>query len=362
MAEFSEKDRKYMAEALQLAKLGAGRVSPNPMVGAIIVKNGKIISRGWHRFFGGRHAEAYAIDKAGKNSFGSDLYVTLEPCCHYGKTLPCSDAIIKAGIKRVVIAMNDPNRIACGGADQLKKAGIRVETGLMAEEAEKLNEAFIKFVTKGYPFVLMKMAMTLDGKTATAEGRSRWISGKASRRIVQQWRKEFDAVLIGINTLIKDDSRLLAPGRKNKPVRIILDNKALTPLSSRLIKTNKTAPVLIIVSKSAPLERISRLNRTGAEVMVMPGKTVSIKQLMKKLAERGIASILVEGGSEVNWAFLKANMVDNIAFFIAPKIIGGKNAFTPVEGKGFKLKDAMRVREWTVQCTGEDFLIEARVN
>lgn len=347
-----------MALALKLAARGSGKVSPNPMVGAVIVRNRRIIGQGWHKYFGGPHAEIEALKDAGRDAKGSEVYVNLEPCSHFGKTPPCTDALINAGVRKVVCAMNDPNPVAKGGLKILKKAGIKTECGIMENEARKLNEAFVKHVATGMPFVVIKMAMSLDGKIATGKGESRWISGASSRKAVGILRRQYDAVMVGIKTLLKDNSGLLSPGHK-RHIRIVLDSKAMTPVTSKAVRTVKQERLIVVVTRLASRARIERLRKAGVEMIVMPGRKIEMRKLMRKLGKIGISGILLEGGGEVNASAIKAGVVDRVCFFIAPKIIGGRNAKTPVEGAGVKkLSNALTIKDMHVRKTGQDICVE----
>ncbi len=341
-----EEDIKYMRYAIKLASKGLGKTSPNPCVGAVVVKNGRIAGIGYHKFAGGPHAEVYALRQAGKKAKGAILYVSLEPCSHYGKTPPCVDTIIRSGIKRVVAAMKDPNPLNNGrGFAALKKAGVRTECGLLRDEACKINESFIKFVTEGMPFVTVKAAQTLDGKIAARTGDSRWISGEASRNLVHRLRSQVDAVMVGIGTVRNDDPLLTA----------------------RTGKKNKRQPLRVILSGSRGISRRAKvLNSNGGDVIIAmpePGTgRVAIRPVLAMLADRGVTSVLIEGGGETIASAFEEGVVDKVCFFIAPKIIGGRNAKTPVEGKGIaRVNDAIRLRDITCRRVGADFLIEGYV-
>jgi len=318
----------YMRRALRLAKRGLGRTSPNPAVGAVIVKNGQIVGEGYHKRAGLPHAEVEAIKAAGKETKGADLYVTLEPCNHYGRTPPCTEAILKAGIKRVFVGMRDPNpHVTGGGVEYLRQKGIYVETGILEEECRRLNEVFIKYITKGTPFVSLKLAATLDGKIALASGEAKWITNEKSRRFVHRLRDIHDAILVGIGTVLKDNPSLTTrlPHKKGKdPVRIILDSKLRIPLEAKVLHLNSQAPTWIVTSTQAPAEKIEALKRLGAEVMVvnLENGRLSLMELLKVLGEKKITSLLVEGGAQVATSFLKQHLVDKVYFFYAPKLFG----------------------------------------
>ncbi len=361
-------DKRFMKEALRLAAMVKGLTSPDPAVGAVIVKNGKIVGRGYHDRFTTPHAETFAIKKAGPKAKGSTLYVTLEPCCHHGNNPPCTDNIIKSGIKRVVAAMKDPNPLVCGkGFAALKRAGVEVEIGLMQEEAKSMNEAFIKYITAKMPHVTLKMAMSLDGKTATRTGDSKWISSKESRDIVQDLRCASDAIMVGVNTIIKDDPQLVCRkrinGTKKKPIRIVADPLGATPPKAKILSDGK-APTIIVVTKHAAKENIRRLEKTGAQVLLVKGSStkIDLKSLMKELAKRKCSSILVEGGSELAAGAIEQNIVDKIVIFIAPKIIGGAAAKPVIGGGGIKnISDAVKLVKMKFRKVGGDLMIEAGI-
>ncbi len=361
------KDRDFMKKALSLARRGEGRVSPNPMVGAVIVKNGGIIGRGYHRRFGAPHAEVVALEEAGDSARGGTLYLNLEPCTHFGKTPPCVDEIIKKGIKEVVVAMKDPNPINNGkGIRILRKAGIKVKVGVLAEEAIRLNETFIKWVRKGIPFVSIKVAQTLDGKIATKSGRSRWITGPEAGGFVHCLRAVSDCIIVGANTVLKDNPLLTARPKErsdfNQPLRVILDSKLRIPFNANVY--NGKARTLIATTTDAPIRKAERFKKRGVEVLAFrPRKgKVSLRVLLKRLAWRGIASVLVEGGGETIASFLEERLADKVYIFIAPKIIGGRNSITSCEGKGVDiLSRAHRLNNLSIKKIGCDILIAGYV-
>ena len=349
-----------MREALRIARNAQGRTSPNPMVGAVVVREGRIIAQGWHRQAGTPHAEVHALNMAGELARGATLYVTLEPCSHFGRTPPCAQRIIDAGIKKVVAAMKDPNpKVAGRGFEILRAAGIEVEVGLLEDEARILNENFLKWVTQKLPFVSSKFACSLDGKIATATGESQWISGEESRKFSHHLRDINDAILVGVGTVLADNPSLttrLVDGKN--PVRVIVDSSARTPLDSKVV-TDGEARTIIATTAHAPHEKISALKSRGVEVITAgEGERVDLKILMHELAEREITSVLVEGGGTIHFSMLSAGLVDKIFAFIAPKIIGGANALTAVEGAGFeKLSDVVRLKHLTTEKLGKDILI-----
>lgn len=359
-------DEIYMREALRIAAYASGRTTPNPLVGAVIVKDNRIVGQGWHRKAGTEHAEIHALHQAGELAKGADIYVTLEPCSHYGKTPPCCQAIIKAGIKKVIVAMTDPNPLVAGnGLKELKAAGIEVVEGVCRDEAEKLNEVFLKWIVHKMPFIVVKTAMTLDGKIATVSGDSKWITNEKSRKFVHQLRDLYDGILIGIGTVLADNPTLttrLDHLGKN-PVRIIVDSKARIPLDSIVI-TDKSAHTILAVTERASQEKIAALLQVGIEVIVTKEKAdrVDLSDLLKFLAEKNICSILVEGGSRINYSFFVEHLVDKVHCFIAPKIIGGTDAASPVGGKGtFYMKDAYQLNDITTERFDEDILITGYV-
>jgi len=356
----SEKDEYFMKLCLKLAVKGRGRVSPNPLVGAVVVKEGKVVGKGYHPYFGAPHAEVFALREAGEEAKGATLYVNLEPCAHYGKTPPCTKAIIGAGIKRVVVGMIDPNPLVSGkGVRELREAGIEVETGILGEEAERLNEAYSKFITKGIPFVALKMAQSLDGKIATKTGESKWITGEKARKFVHRLRAEFDAVLVGAGTVLVDDPSLRAYGEGRDPARIVLDGRGVVPPSAKVFQDGVRR--LVFTTASAPSSWVDKLRDMGVEVIIIgEGEKVEVGEMLRELGKRGIASLLVEGGGETSASFLEAGAVDKIFFFIAPLIIGGREAKTSVEGNGCQnLREAIKLKYPRIRKFGQDILFEA---
>jgi diaminohydroxyphosphoribosylaminopyrimidine deaminase/5-amino-6-(5-phosphoribosylamino)uracil reductase len=355
---------RYMRMAIELAKKAEGMTSPNPLVGAVIVKGGAVAAKGYHAKCGLPHAEVNAIRMAGTKAKGATLYVTLEPCDHFGRTPPCTDAIIESGIIRVVIAMSDPNPVTNGrGIKKLRRHGISVTTGVLEEDASAINKPYIKFITTGMPYVTIKTAETLDGKIATSTGDSKWVSGEDSRRYVHQLRRKSDAVMVGVNTVLKDDPLLKskAPGRK-QPVRIIVDSGLKTPLSARVFTDAREAPVIIATARDS--SKIKKYEHKGAEVIVAGSKKdrVDLVKLLKILGRRGITNILAEGGGELNAGLLAEGLADRLLFFIAPKIAGGRDAITPVEGLGVaRMKDAVMLKNMYIKNFKNDILVEAEV-
>ncbi|WP_027363613.1 bifunctional diaminohydroxyphosphoribosylaminopyrimidine deaminase/5-amino-6-(5-phosphoribosylamino)uracil reductase RibD [Desulfotruncus alcoholivorax] len=364
-----DKDLKYMELALELAAKALGRTSPNPVVGAVVVKDGRIVGKGYHARAGTPHAEIHALREAGEDAAGATLYVTLEPCCHHGRTGPCTDAVIRAGIKRVVLAMTDPNPLVAGkGAQKLRDAGIEVVCGVREAEARRLNEVFIKYISTGRPYVVLKTAMSLDGKIATAGGESKWITGPRAREHVHLLRDRYDAILVGIGTVLADDPSLTTrlPDREGRdPVRVILDSGAATPPGAKILTQNSQAQTIIVTTGEAPPDKVKRLERAGAVVIKVPGhdEGVSLPDTLRELAGREITSVLVEGGARVNGSFIKEKLVDKVYWYIAPKIIGGGMAPGPVGGPGIQvLNDALQVENIEVYNLGNDICIEGYIS
>ena len=372
-----------MRAALRLARRGLGATSPNPMVGAVLVKGGKIIGRGWHRRAGLPHAEIEALrdaQKRGHNPRGATLCVTLEPCCTRGRTPPCTDAIIAAGIKRVVIGATDPNPKHSGRAFKiLRRVGIEVVHGILADECARLNEAFNHWIVRRTPFVTVKTAMTLDGKIATASGESKWITGEKARAHGMKLRRGSDAILAGINTILADDPSLTArivqsPKSKvqsHKPLRrIILDSMARTPLTAKVVSDEFAALTTVVVGKLAPKNRVAALARR-VNVVVAPCRgfqisnlksQIDLRWLLKKLGAENVTSLLVEGGGEVNASFLLGGLAQRVAFFYAPKILGGRDSRKAVAGGGAKsLAEALSLRDVEWRRLGPDLLLTAKV-
>ncbi|MBX4263936.1 bifunctional diaminohydroxyphosphoribosylaminopyrimidine deaminase/5-amino-6-(5-phosphoribosylamino)uracil reductase RibD [Clostridium estertheticum] len=361
-------DSYYMSRALELSKKALGFVNPNPLVGAVIVKDNRIIGEGYHEHFGGPHAEVNAFANAKEDVEGATMYVTLEPCAHYGKTPPCAEAIVRKKISKVVIGMIDPNPLVAGkGVEILRKAGIEVTTGLMENEIRKTNEIFIKYITTKKPFCIMKTAMTIDGKIATTTGDSKWISNEKSRASVHELRNRVSGIMVGIGTVLSDNPELTTR-REGKisinPVRIIIDSTAKVPLDSKVLKCDKKTRTIIVTTKFASDTKICAIKQKGAEVIITPGesKWVNLNYLMKVLGDMGIDSILLEGGSTLNYSALDEGIVDKVITFISPKIFGGTSGKTTVGGKGINLvKDSILLRDIQVSRFDEDIMIEAYV-
>ncbi len=362
--KMKEMKEKWMSLALSLAKKGEGKVSPNPMVGAVLTKNGTMIAQGYHRYFGGPHAEVEAIEKAKAKAKGATLYVSLEPCSHWGKTPPCTQKIIKAGVKKVIAATLDPNPVNSGkGIEELQKEGIETEVGILKEEAEKVNEAFFKFMKRRIPFVIVKAAASLDGKIATYKGESKWITSEKSRRLAHRLRDRVDAVLVGVNTIISDDPSLLPISKKNF-ARIVLDSSLRIPLKARIFQDRDKADTFVFTTSRSDKDKLLQLDKKGIKVVMMEeedGK-VSLVEVLKKLGELEIMNLLVEGGGEVIGSFFEKRSVDKIFLFLAPRIIGGRRALTWVEGKGVDfLEETPLIEINSVKKIGGDLLLEGRV-
>lgn len=362
---WTAQDVKHMRRALALAARARGRTSPNPLVGAVIVQGDEVVGEGYHQAAGKAHAEVHAINHAGTAARGGTLYVTLEPCSHYGQTPPCTEAIIRSGIARVFAAHVDPNpRVGGKGIEELEKAGIRVHVGLCEAEARCLNEIFLKYIRTNRPFVILKSAMSLDGKIATVTGESQWISSEASRLRGHEIRDTVDAILVGVNTVINDDPSLTTrlPGQEGKdPVRIIVDSECRTPLKARVLNPVGDGYAIVATTKRASEERIARLEMAGAKVLVVEEEEnrVCLSSLMQVLGCQRISSMLIEGGSEINASALKAGIVDKVMFFIAPKIIGGTDAPSPIGGEGIqRLAEAHELRDLSVKSIDENILVE----
>jgi diaminohydroxyphosphoribosylaminopyrimidine deaminase / 5-amino-6-(5-phosphoribosylamino)uracil reductase len=370
-------DLREIHLALRLARRGYGATSPNPMVGAVLVKAGKIIGRGWHRRAGLPHAEIEALrdaQKRGHNPRGATICVTLEPCCTHGRTPPCTDAIIAAGINRVVVGTTDPNpRHAGKGFEILKRTGIEVVHGILAGECARLNEAFNHWIVHRTPFVTVKAAMTLDGKIATANGKSKWITGEKARVQGMKLRQGSDAILVGVNTILADNPSLTARGPKpgtgnrDKNVRlrrIVLDSQARTPLTARVVNDEHAGMTTIVTGKSAPKNRVAALAKK-VNVIVAPAtrSKLNLRWLLKKLGAENVTSLLVEGGGEVNASFLLGGLAQRVAFFYAPKILGGRDSRKAVAGEGVKkLSEIIRLREVEWKKVGGDLSLTARVD
>lgn len=355
-------DEQYMRLALEIAKTGLGQTSPNPAVGAVVVKNGEIVGFGAHLKAGEPHAEVHAIRMAGDKAKGATVYVTLEPCSHFGKTPPCADLLVETGVERVVIATTDPNPLVAGkGIEKLRNAGIDVTVGVFKEEADELNRVFFHYITTKTPFVTMKFAASLDGKIATKTGESKWITSEEARQDVHRYRARHDAILVGVDTVIADNPSLtvrLSEGGKN-PIRLILDTHLRTPLEANVVQDG-AAETWIIVGSDVPSERIALYTHPHVRIMSMPTPTIDIRELLSMLAARKITSVFVEGGAKVHDSFIRANAVQEVIAYIAPKIIGGSEAKTPVGGSGFaRMIDVLELTIKRVETIGRDIKIIA---
>jgi diaminohydroxyphosphoribosylaminopyrimidine deaminase / 5-amino-6-(5-phosphoribosylamino)uracil reductase len=361
-------DVQYMERALELAKKGAGYTNPNPLVGAVIVKDGRIIGEGYHEVYGSHHAEVNAFRNATEDVKGATMYVTLEPCSHYGKTPPCAKAIVEKGIRKVIVALGDPNpEVAGRGIKILRDNGIEVVTGVLEEESRRLNEIFLKYITTKLPFCILKTAMTLDGKIAARTGDSKWITNEESRRYVHKLRHRVSSIMVGVGTIIQDDPLLntrIQEGNGIDPIRIVVDTSGKIPLGARVLNIKSNSKTIIAVTELAPQEKLKEFERIGAEVIITPliENRVDLKYLMKALGERKIDSVLLEGGSELNYSAMEAGIIDKVNAFIAPKFIGGREAKTPVGGLGRPLmKDALMLKDIEIHRFGDDIMIEGYI-
>jgi len=363
-------DRKFLGIALALAARGAGQTTPNPMVGAVLVRGGRVVGQGYHTRAGAPHAEAVALAQAGTRARGAVLYVNLEPCCHFGRTPPCVDALIGAGVREVVASMRDPDpRVRGRGFRALRAAGVRVRTGPLLGAARRLNEEFVRRTAAGRPFVTLKAGMSLDGRIATRSGESKWITSPLARAAGRILRSEHDAVLVGVNTVLRDDPRLTARGGRkaragdpefSRPVRVVLDARLRTPPRARLL-SNGGPPVIVMTLRGASAARRRRLEERGALVIEAPGRNgrIRVRRALRELWRRGITSVLVEGGSEVLGSLLDAQLADRIVLFVAGRLLGGRGAVPVFGGRGTaRLRRAARMDRITVRPVGPDFRIE----
>lgn len=353
-----------MKRAIELSKLGKGYTNPNPVVGAVIVRDGKIIAEGYHKYFGGDHAEINAFKNAKDDLKGAEMYVTLEPCSHYGKTPPCALEIVKKGISKIYIGMKDPNpKVSGKGIKILRDNNILVTSGILESEIKKANEVFIKYIKTKLPFIVLKTAMTLDGKIATKTGDSKWISNELSREYTHKLRHSLSGILVGIQTVLADNPRLttrLKEGGKD-PHRIVLDSNLRIPLDSKVLNLNSKSKTIIATTENVDTKKIKALEQKQAIVIKTPSKDgkVDLKYLIKKLGDMDIDSILIEGGSTVNYSALNEGIVDKVISFVSPKIIGGKEAKTPVGGSGKDLiNDAFKLKNIEIERFNEDIMIK----
>ena len=348
---------EYMNLAIELAKKGIGHTSPNPLVGCVVVKDGRIMTDGYHERYGGDHAERNALNKCEEDLTGADLYVTLEPCCHHGQTPPCTDIILERGIGRVFIGAMDPNpKVAGKGVRILREHGIQVETGILEGECLKLNEVFMQYISTGIPYVAMKYAMTMDGKIATYTGDSKWVTGEVARRHVHEMRKRYSAIMVGIGTVLVDDPMLNCRIEEGvDPVRIICDSRLRIPLESRIVQTAKDISTIVAYAVGDE-EKEKALQEIGVELMqVNENDRVDFVKLLIELGRRKIDSVLIEGGGTFHGTVLKSGMVNRIFCYMAPKLIGGKEARSPVEGDGFSyMREALEITNTEIIKLGED--------
>lgn len=365
--DFLSYDEKYMRLAMQLAGNAIGRTSPNPLVGAVIVKDNRVVGCGWHRKAGTPHAEVHALNQAGELAQGADVYVTLEPCAHYGKTPPCAKALVEAKVKNVYGGLLDVNpKVAGKGFKILEDTGIHVEYGFLQDELRKQNEVFFKWIEHKKPFIVLKAAMTLDGKIATATGQSKWITNETSRAYGYKLRDIYDGIMVGINTVIEDNPMLTArvDGGKN-PIRIVVDSSLKIDINANVVQ-DKSAKTIIATTDKANKDKILKLQAQDVDVIVVDkdeNDKVDIEKLLDILGQQNICSILVEGGATLSGSFVAKKLVDKVYFFIAPKIIGGKEAKTPVAGTGIlNLQEALALKDIQIEKLEEDVLIIGRVD
>ena len=361
-----------MGVALDLAQMGRGMTSPNPMVGAVVVKDGKVVGKGWHKKAGTPHGEAIALMKAGAKAEGATLYVNLEPCCHTDKlTPPCTDAVIKSKVARVVVGMEDPNpKVSGKGVKAMREAGIEVETGVLKERCERLNHVFRKYILTGYPYVTLKVAQTLDGKIATSTGESKWITGPEARRFGHTLRNYADAIVVGIGTVLRDDPSLTTrledfPNARD-PNRVILDSSMRIPPDAKVLNVDSKARTFIATTIDAPTQRIKEVKKKKAEVLIIDKDEhgrLSFVNLMEELAKMGMTNVLIEGGARVNAEALRAGIVDKVMFFVAPRIMGGDDAKGSIGGSSPEsLADIVTLYDFHPQKVGDDILIEGYLN
>lgn len=358
-------DEYWMKRVLRLAEKGKGRTSPNPMVGAVLVKAGKVVGEGYHAKAGEPHAEIVALGQAGRNAKGAMLYINLEPCTHYGRTPPCAPRVIEAGIKKAVIGMEDPNPMVRGkGIHSLRNAGIEVLTGILGKECRTLNEAFCHYIVERKPFVILKVAATLDGKIAARSGESKWVSGELSRRFVHRLRDQVDGVLVGIGTVLRDDPLLTARVKGARdPFRIILDSRLRIPEGAKVVR-NSPSRTIIASTRAAPEKKIESLEKKGVRILIGESKAgrVDLRSCLHRLAEMGLVTLMVEGGSQINGAFLDERLFNKFLLFLSPRLMGDPQAIGMFGGKGFKhLNDAIPLERIKTRKIGEDILVEGYV-
>jgi diaminohydroxyphosphoribosylaminopyrimidine deaminase / 5-amino-6-(5-phosphoribosylamino)uracil reductase len=360
-------DEVYMRRALELAERGRGLTSPNPMVGAVVVRDGVVVAEGYHVRAGAAHAEIEALAAAGERARGATLYVTLEPCAHFGRTPPCAPHVAGSGVRRVVAALVDPNpRVAGQGLAVLRAAGIEVAVGVLEREAERQNRAFLTTMRHGRPHVTLKVAMTLDGKITDCHGASQWITGDAARQEAHRLRSEMDCILVGVGTILADDPALTVRRERpwpREPYRVVLDSTARTPPEARVICAGTPGRTLLLVGDGAPRERTERLEKAGAVVVRVGSREgrVDLEGVLAGLHRREIRALLVEGGAETHGAFLEAGLVDRVVVFLAPILVGGRQALSAMGGSGLPLTNALRLTDLSVRRIGSDLLVEADV-
>jgi diaminohydroxyphosphoribosylaminopyrimidine deaminase/5-amino-6-(5-phosphoribosylamino)uracil reductase len=358
-------DDQWMRQVLHLAKKGRGRTSPNPVVGALVVNGGKVVGQGYHARAGEPHAEILALQQAGENARGATLYINLEPCTHYGRTPPCAPKVIEAQVKKVVIGMKDPNPVVRGrGIESLRQAGLSVRMGVLEKECQTVNEAFCKYIIKKEPFVILKVASTLDGKIATQRGDSQWITGENSRRFVHRLRNQVDGVLVGIGTVLRDDPLLTARIRGGRdPYRIVLDSRLRIEEGARVFGKDPSR-VILCTTQEGPKDKMARLEKRGVQILIVDAKQqrIDLNACLGRLGAMGIMTLLVEGGSRVNGSFLDERLVDKFYFFLSPKWIGDQEAPGIFGGHGIKdLQEAVTLKDIRARRVGEDFLLEGYV-
>lgn len=355
-------DSDYMKKAFQLALKGQGETSPNPMVGAVIVKNGRVIGQGWHRRAGGPHAEIFALRQAGKKAQGATLYVTLEPCYHFGRTPPCVDAVLHAGVKKIIVGMRDPNPLTHGRSlRKLRQAGVRVEVGVLEAELRSLNEAFVTYVTQKKPFVTAKIAQTFDGKVATASGQSQWITDSKTRAFTRHLRADFDAIMVGVNTVCQDDPRLTSDQKKKRLFKIVVDSRLSIPSKAKVLKESPQ-DCLIATTHQAARSKIKELEDKGATVLVGPcsGRGVDLRWLFRELARREMTHVLLEGGPTLIGEALRLKLIDKFYIFLAPKILGDDTARSSVRGvRCVNVNQAFQLKDFDFMRIGPDIFVTA---
>jgi len=355
----------FMRLAMKLAMKAKGKTAPNPMVGALVVKDGKIIGKGYHEKAGLAHAEVIALDEAANKAKGAVLYVTLEPCAHFGKTPPCVERIIKSGVKKVIVGMVDPNPLNNGrGVSILKQHKIKVEVGLLEQELKRLNEVFIKYITKKIPYVTVKVGQSLDGKIATKNGDSKWITSDKSRSYAHRLRQNFDAIMVGVNTVIRDNPTLEAWLSKKRPIKIMVDSRLSIPQGANIFAKNSQVIIATLPISSGQETENRKILAQKAKILEVKEKEgqVNLKDMLHKIARLGITNILVEGGGTLIGSLFDEGLVDKVLFFISPKIVGGKEAIGSVMGKGVtRIDKAIRLKEVNLKRIGEDFLVEGYV-